>query len=88
MSQGGYPTNFGAGVGGGGIRGVEGQIMSHVLKPMVTRFVNSIKEIRSAENLVSKRVVCLLVALEGDFRACFNETHTKSRPSIAKSDNL
>lgn len=53
VSQGGYATNFGAGVGGGGIRGVEGQIMSHTFKPLVTRFVNSTKEIRAPENLVS-----------------------------------
>lgn len=53
MSQGGYASNFGVGVGGGGIRGVEGQVMSHVFKPLVTRFVNSGKEIRAPENLVS-----------------------------------
>lgn len=30
--------------------------MSHVLKPLVTRFVDSGKEIRAPENLVSKVV--------------------------------
>ncbi|KAJ8917160.1 hypothetical protein NQ315_012652 [Exocentrus adspersus] len=51
VSQGGYASNFGTGVGGGGIRGVEGQIMSHVFKPLVSRFVESNKEIKSPENL-------------------------------------
>jgi hypothetical protein len=52
VSQGGYATNFDTGVGGGGIRGVEGQIMSHVFKPLVTRFVDSAKEIKTPDNLV------------------------------------
>ncbi|KAJ8932970.1 hypothetical protein NQ314_014301 [Rhamnusium bicolor] len=51
VSQGGHASNFGAGVGGGGIRGVEGQIMSHVFKPVVTRFVESSKDIKLPENL-------------------------------------
>ncbi|KAG5895326.1 hypothetical protein JTB14_000598 [Gonioctena quinquepunctata] len=38
-------------LGGGGIRGVEGQIISHVLKPLVTRFVESNKEIKTPESL-------------------------------------
>lgn len=53
MSQSGYTSNFGTGVGGGGIRGIEGQIMSHVFKPLVTRFVESIKEIKAHDNTVS-----------------------------------
>ncbi|KAF5273419.1 hypothetical protein FQA39_LY07436 [Lamprigera yunnana] len=51
VSQSGYSTNFGAGLGGGGIRGVEGQIVSHVFKSLVTRFVKSSKEMKVAENL-------------------------------------
>ncbi|GLV31802.1 uncoordinated 80 [Carabus blaptoides fortunei] len=51
VSQGGYATNFGTGLGGGGIRGVEGQVISYVFKALVTRFVNSIKEIKLQENL-------------------------------------
>ncbi|KAJ8947309.1 hypothetical protein NQ318_004561 [Aromia moschata] len=51
VSQGGYESNFGVGVGGGGIRGVEGKIMSHVFKPMVTRFVESSREIKLPESL-------------------------------------
>ncbi|CAH0559503.1 unnamed protein product [Brassicogethes aeneus] len=38
-------------VGGGGIRGIEGQIVGHVFKPLVTRFVNSLKDIKTQENL-------------------------------------
>ncbi|XP_017782231.1 PREDICTED: LOW QUALITY PROTEIN: protein unc-80 homolog, partial [Nicrophorus vespilloides] len=51
VTQGGYATNFGTGLGGGGIRGVEGQIISSVFKPLVTRFVDSSKEIKAPENL-------------------------------------
>ncbi|XP_050510714.1 protein unc-80 homolog isoform X5 [Diabrotica virgifera virgifera] len=51
VSQSGYGTNFGAGLGGGGIRGIEGTIMSHVFKPLVTRFVDSSKEIKTPESL-------------------------------------
>lgn len=49
-------SNFGAGVGGGSIRGVEGQIMSHVFKPLVTRFVDSSKDLKTQENLVSVNI--------------------------------
>ncbi|XP_015837451.1 protein unc-80 homolog isoform X11 [Tribolium castaneum] len=38
-------------VGGGGMRGVEGQVMTHVFKPLVTRFVGSAKELKTPENL-------------------------------------
>ncbi|XP_015837453.1 protein unc-80 homolog isoform X13 [Tribolium castaneum] len=51
VSQGGYGTNFDTGVGGGGMRGVEGQVMTHVFKPLVTRFVGSAKELKTPENL-------------------------------------
>ncbi|KAJ1528104.1 hypothetical protein ONE63_008019 [Megalurothrips usitatus] len=51
-SQGGYATNFGAGLsGGGGGRGVEGHIVSAVFKALVTRLVKSAKELKSTENL-------------------------------------
>ncbi|XP_046741954.1 protein unc-80 homolog isoform X2 [Diprion similis] len=50
-SQGGYATNFGAGLGGGGGRGIEGQIMCNVFKTLVTRFVKSFKELKSQENV-------------------------------------
>lgn len=53
VSQSGYATNFGAGLGGSGVRGVEGQVVSHIFKALVTRFVKSMKEIKSSENLVS-----------------------------------
>jgi len=52
ISQGGYATNFGAGLGGGGSRGIEGQIIANVFKTLVTRLVKSAKELRSQENLV------------------------------------
>lgn len=53
VSQGGYSPNFGIGVGGSGIKGIEGTIMSHVFKPLVTRFVQSVKEIKTADSMVS-----------------------------------
>ncbi|XP_046670285.1 uncharacterized protein LOC124360589 isoform X5 [Homalodisca vitripennis] len=49
-SQGGYATNFGAGLGGGG-RGVEGQIMTNVFKALVTRLVKSNKDLKLPENM-------------------------------------
>ncbi|XP_060527222.1 protein unc-80 homolog isoform X3 [Cylas formicarius] len=36
---------------GGGTRGVEGQVVTHCLKPLVTRFVRAMKEIKSPENM-------------------------------------
>jgi hypothetical protein len=58
ISQGGYATNFGAGLGGGGSRGIEGQIIANVFKTLVTRLVKSAKELRSQENLV-RWVICI-----------------------------
>lgn len=52
VSQGGYATNFGAGLGGGGTRGIEGQIMASVFKALVTRLVKSTKELKAQENMV------------------------------------
>jgi hypothetical protein len=52
ISQGGYATNFGAGLGGGGSRGIEGQIMASVFKALVTRMVQSAKELKTQENMV------------------------------------
>lgn len=53
VSQGGNVPIYGTGLGGGGIRGVEGQIISNVFKNLITRFVECSKEIKSPENLVS-----------------------------------
>ncbi|XP_066993860.2 protein unc-80 homolog [Anabrus simplex] len=50
-SQGGYATNFGAGLGGGGSRGIEGQFIANVFKTLVTRFVKSLKELKAQENM-------------------------------------
>ncbi|XP_069694360.1 protein unc-80 homolog isoform X2 [Periplaneta americana] len=50
-SQGGYATNFGAGLGGGGSRGIEGQIMANVFKALVTRLARSTKELKAQENM-------------------------------------
>lgn len=50
-AQGGYATNFGAGLTGGG-RGVEGQIMMIVFKTLVTRLVKSNKELKISDNMV------------------------------------
>lgn len=57
-SQGGYATNFGAGLSGGG-RGVEGHIISAVFKALVTRLVKSAKELKSTENIVSSAALLL-----------------------------
>lgn len=50
--QSGYATNFGAGIGGGGTRGVEGQVIASTFKYVVTRFVKANKEIKLQENMV------------------------------------
>lgn len=52
-TQGGYSTNFGAGLKGGGSRGVEGQIMTSIFKTIVTRLGRSLKELKTQENVVS-----------------------------------
>ncbi|XP_049834730.1 protein unc-80 homolog isoform X4 [Schistocerca gregaria] len=57
-AQGGYATNFGAGLAGGGSRGVEGHVIASVFKALVTRLVNSHKDLKTQENL----------ALYGDVR--------------------
>ena len=52
-AQGGYATNFGAGMGGGsGGRGVEGQIMANVFKTLVSRLVKFNKDLKTPENMV------------------------------------
>lgn len=53
VSQSGYPTNFGTGLGGGAVRGVEGQVVSAIFKALVSRFVRSSKEVKSSEAVVS-----------------------------------
>lgn len=53
-SQGGYATNFGAGLGGGsGGRGVEGQIVANVFKTLVSRLVKTNKDLKNPENMVN-----------------------------------
>ncbi|XP_066154738.1 protein unc-80 homolog isoform X3 [Euwallacea fornicatus] len=37
--------------GAGGIRGIEGHTVNYCFKPLVTRFVETLKEIRSADNI-------------------------------------
>ncbi|XP_058983125.1 protein unc-80 homolog isoform X2 [Musca domestica] len=44
--QGGYSTNFSGGLSGG----PEAQVIAAVFKPVVTRFVNASKELKSVEN--------------------------------------
>nr|CAD7425389.1 unnamed protein product [Timema monikensis] len=53
VTQGGYATNFGAGLGGGGTRGIEGQIMASIFKTLVTRLAKSIKELKTQDNMQS-----------------------------------
>lgn len=57
VSQGGYSTNFGAGLKGGGSRGVEGQIMTAIFKTLVSRLVKSLKELKTQENVVSSTTI-------------------------------
>ncbi|XP_046830154.1 protein unc-80 homolog isoform X11 [Vespa crabro] len=45
------PVNASYGTGSHGVRGIEGQIMNCVFKTLVTRFVNSTKELKSQENI-------------------------------------
>ncbi|XP_071444564.1 protein unc-80 homolog isoform X1 [Hetaerina americana] len=56
--SGGYATNFGANIGRGSSRGIEGHIISNVFKSLVSRMVKCSKELKSQEN----------VALYGDVR--------------------
>lgn len=60
ISQGGYAINFGAGLGGGGSRGIEGQIMASVFKALVTRMVKSAKELKTQENMVRVIICCCI----------------------------
>ena len=46
----GYGNNFGEQPGGGGT--VQGQLIVHLLKPLLTKFVESRKEILAHENIV------------------------------------
>ena len=59
VSQGGYATNFGAGLGGGGTRGIEGQIVANVFKALVTRLAKSSKELKAQENMVRNHFCCM-----------------------------
>ncbi|CAH1135888.1 unnamed protein product [Ceutorhynchus assimilis] len=46
------PTSLLSPLGGtSGVRGVEGHVVSHCFKPLVTRFVEALKEIRSPDNI-------------------------------------
>lgn len=45
--QGGYATNFGGGLSGG----AESQVIAAVFKTLVTRFMESFKELKSQENI-------------------------------------
>jgi hypothetical protein len=49
----GFATNFGHSIGGVGYRGVEGVLVANILKPLITRCVDSTKELYSHENIVS-----------------------------------
>ncbi|XP_064639472.1 protein unc-80 homolog [Lineus longissimus] len=46
----GFAINFGHSIGGAG-KGVEGQVIAHILKPMVSRFVDSKKDLAGHENI-------------------------------------
>ncbi|KAI1307248.1 Protein unc-80 -like protein [Halotydeus destructor] len=47
----GYATNFGAGFGKLGAKGIEGVIINHIFKPLVSRCVKMQKELKLQENL-------------------------------------
>ncbi|XP_036354476.1 protein unc-80 homolog isoform X2 [Octopus sinensis] len=46
-----FSNNFGHSIGGVGHRGVEGVIVANILKPLVSKCVDSIKELSSQENI-------------------------------------
>lgn len=48
----GYVNNFGEPLGGR--KSVEGAIISQILKPLVSRFVESRKELHGHDNIVSR----------------------------------
>uniref|UniRef100_T1IVG6 Uncharacterized protein n=1 Tax=Strigamia maritima TaxID=126957 RepID=T1IVG6_STRMM len=50
-SQSSYATNFGAGPGGIGAKGIEGQVMACIFKSLINRMVKGLKELRSPENM-------------------------------------
>lgn len=57
--QGGYATNFGAGINSGG-RGVEGQVMKNIFKALITRLVKSNKDLKLPENMVGLLLMLLV----------------------------
>lgn len=57
--QGGYATNFGAGVNNArGGRGIEGQIFDVTFKTLVSRLTAAPKKIKAPENMVGNNLVC------------------------------
>lgn len=53
MTRGGFATNFGSGVAGTGVRGVEGTIVGCIFKALVSRLASSKEELATPENEVS-----------------------------------
>ena len=52
MTRGGFATNFGSGVAGTGVRGVEGTIVGCIFKALVSRLASSKEELATPENEV------------------------------------
>ncbi|XP_022101911.1 protein unc-80 homolog isoform X3 [Acanthaster planci] len=50
IARGGFATNFGSGVAGTGVRGIEGTIVGSIFKALVTRMANSREELNAPEN--------------------------------------
>nr|XP_054770882.1 protein unc-80 homolog [Lytechinus pictus] len=50
MTRGGFATNFGSGVAGTGVRGVEGTIVGCIFKALVSRLASSKEELATPEN--------------------------------------
>ncbi|KAF4517234.1 hypothetical protein B566_EDAN005288 [Ephemera danica] len=48
--SGGYATNFGAGLGGGGSRGIEGHIVACVFKNLISRLIR-LRDLKNQENI-------------------------------------
>lgn len=55
----GYGNNFGEQPGGGGT--VQGQLIVHLLKPLLTKFVESRKEILAHENIVRTAFIAMQI---------------------------
>ena len=55
----GFAINFGQSVTGSGPKGIEGEMMAHLLKPLVSRLMDMWKELHGHENIVSHHFISI-----------------------------